>query len=109
MLASARPVPSATAGYFRIHHVRFRTSGVVGGALGGTSGGERVGEVFLVCSQLDSKMVVSGSQIPSELETQGTADRLLQPSHRSYFCTLVTIDPAPSPVHPTRLTDPDCP
>lgn len=31
MLASARPVPSATAGYFRIHHVRFRTSGVEGG------------------------------------------------------------------------------
>lgn len=27
MLASTRPVPSATAGYFRIHHVRFRTGG----------------------------------------------------------------------------------
>lgn len=60
MLASARSVPSATAGYFRIHHVRFRASGVVGGALAGTGRW-----VFLARSKPDffsnpdSKMVVS--------------------------------------------------
>lgn len=71
-----------------------------------------MGELFLVSSQLDSKMVVSGTQIPSELETQGAAERLLQPSHRSYFCTLVTRHPArpiSRPPHPRSLTDPDCP
>lgn len=54
-----------------------------------------MGELFLVGSQLDSKMVVSGTQIPSELETQGAAERPLQPSHRSYFCTR---DSTPGPI-----------
>lgn len=99
MLASARPVPSATAGYFRIHHVRFRTSG-------GGRGVSWDGEGLSACSQLDYQMV-SGSQIPSKQETGGAADRLPQPFHKSY---LHARDARPGP-HPSRarLTDPEWP
>lgn len=68
-------------------------------------GGDR--EVFVASSQPDSKMVVSGSQIPSKQEPQAATHRHPEPLPRSY---LHARDSRPGPhLSFAGLTDPDCP
>lgn len=99
MLASTRPVPSATAGYFRIHHVRFRTSGVEGGALAGNR------EVSLSPSELDSKRVVF--MFPNAIKT---GDRATDPVSGSLYAALIstvlTLDTSRLPASLTPLSTP---